>query len=204
MTGRAAHPGPVDVATGSLADRVDRELPQTQCARCGFEGCRPYAEAMARGAAPINRCAPGGRPVIAALSRLLDVPSLPLDPRFGTESGPQVAVIDEAVCIGCARCIDACPTDAIAGARKWMHTVIAADCSGCELCLPPCPVDCITLVPAAGWPAVPLAAPAIAARASRFRRLHDARRARLAREHERRREALRTQLRPDAGRAQRP
>ena len=124
-----------------LADRIDAVLPQTQCTRCGFDGCRPYAEALARGESEINRCPPGGGHVVEALSRLLGRPALPLDAECGSEAPARVALIDEVACIGCAKCIDACPTDAIVGARKWMHTVIAADCSGCELCLPPCPVD---------------------------------------------------------------
>jgi len=175
-------------------DRIDRELPQTQCTRCGFEGCRPYAEAVARGAAAINRCPPGGTPVIEALSGLLGVPVTALDPACGAEAPPRVALIDEAECIGCAKCLDACPTDAIVGARKWMHTVIAADCSGCELCLPPCPVDCIALVPAPGLPAAPLDAAAISVRARHFRALSDGRQARLARDRERRRDALAARL----------
>jgi electron transport complex protein RnfB len=183
---RAASPG--------LAERLDALLPQTQCTRCGFEGCRPYAEAMARGEAAINRCPPGGRPVVAALAGMLAVPELPLDASCGEEAPPQVALIDEAACIGCAKCIDACPTDAITGARKWMHTVIAADCSGCELCLPPCPVDCIALVPAPGLPQSLLDGPQVAERAQRFRALFEARRDRRARDHRRWRAALDAQL----------
>ena len=180
-----------------IAARVDAVLPQTQCTRCGFEGCRPYAEALARGETAINRCPPGGRQVIAALAGLLGVPELPLDPGCGVEAPPRVALIDEAACIGCAKCIDACPTDAIVGARKWMHTVIAADCSGCELCLPPCPVDCIALVPAPGLPPALLDAAAMAGRARHFRALFDARRHRQARDHRRWRAAL--ELRLSAG-----
>jgi electron transport complex protein RnfB len=180
--------------TVSLADRIDAQLPQTQCTRCGFEGCRPYAEAVARGESPINRCPPGGRPVIDALSRLLGVRPVALDPDCGAESPPRVALIDEAECIGCAKCIDACPTDAIVGARKWMHTVIAADCSGCELCLPPCPVDCIDLVPHPALPDALLDGTAITRRAGRFRALFEARGARLERDRERRRAALAARL----------
>lgn len=177
-------------AAASLADRIDGLLPQTQCARCGYDGCRPYADALAGGETPINRCPPGGRPVIEALARLLGVPAVPLDRGCGAETPPRVALIDEDECIGCAKCIEACPTDAIVGARKWMHQVIAADCSGCELCLPPCPVDCIGLVPHPTLPAEPLGAAAIAERAGRFRALFEARRARLERDRERRRAAL--------------
>ncbi len=172
---------PADAAD-SVAARIDALLPQTQCRRCGFDGCRPYAEALARGETELNRCPPGGRPVIDRLAAALGRPALPLDPGCGAESPPQVARIDEPACIGCARCIDVCPTDAIVGARKRMHTVIAADCSGCDLCLPVCPVDCIRMIPAPGLPAEPLTAAAIDARAERFGRRYQARRARLARE----------------------
>jgi electron transport complex protein RnfB len=129
-----------------LAARIDAMLPQTQCTRCGYPTCRAYAEAIAVGEAGINHCPPGGADGIAALARLLDCAPLPLDPANGIEAPPLVAVIDENVCIGCTKCIQACPVDAIVGAGKRMHTVIAAECTGCELCLPPCPVDCIALV----------------------------------------------------------
>lgn len=130
-------------------DQIDAVLPQTQCQKCGFPGCRPYAEAIHDGKADINQCPPGGRETITALARLLGLPEKPLNPEHGTETPPQVAFIDESVCIGCVKCIQACPVDAIVGAAKQMHTVIAAECTGCELCLPPCPVDCISLLPAA-------------------------------------------------------
>jgi electron transport complex protein RnfB len=181
-------------ASEDLADRIDALLPQTQCTRCGFDGCRPYAESVARGESAINRCPPGGAPVIGRLSALLGVPVLPLDGTRGREEPPRVAVVVEADCIGCAKCIDVCPTDAIAGARKWLHAVIEADCSGCELCIPACPVDCIVLVAAPGLPAAPLDAPAIERRARHYRRLYDARRQRLARDQQRRRDALRALL----------
>ncbi len=126
---------------------IDAQLPQTQCTRCGFPACRPYAEAIAAGEAPINRCPPGGAATIAALAALLDQPVLPLDPACGVEAPRQVAWIDEAICIGCTKCIIACPVDAIVGAAKRMHTVIVEDCTGCELCIEPCPVDCIELHP---------------------------------------------------------
>jgi electron transport complex protein RnfB len=170
-------------ATG-LAESIDALLPQTQCRRCGFEGCRPYAEALARGATELNRCPPGGEWVIERLASLLDLPPQPLDPACGTEAPPLVAWIDEAECIGCARCLEPCPTDAIVGARKRMHTVIASDCTGCELCLPTCPVDCIRMVPAPGQAPEPLAGPAIDERAPRFRSLYENRLRRLAREQE--------------------
>jgi electron transport complex protein RnfB len=129
-------------------DRIDALLPQTQCRRCGYDGCRPYARAVAQGAAAINRCPPGGEQTVAALAALLAVPVLPLDPSCGEPQPLVVARIDEAACIGCTLCIAACPVDAIVGAAKLMHTVLAERCTGCELCLPPCPVDCIALLPA--------------------------------------------------------
>ena len=131
----------------TLADRIDALLPQTQCEQCGFHGCRPYAEAMARREAPINRCPPGGTAGIARLAELLDVAVLPLDPDHGVEKPRMLARIVEADCIGCTKCIQACPVDAIVGAAKLMHTVIVDDCTGCELCVPACPVDCIVLEP---------------------------------------------------------
>ncbi len=163
-----------------LAARIDALLPQTQCRRCGFNGCRPYAEALARGESELNRCPPGGDVVIDRLAILLGRPRLALDPACGAEAPPVVAWIDEPACIGCARCLDDCPTDAIIGARKRMHTVIAADCSGCGLCLPTCPVDCIHLLAAPGLPAEPLTAQALDQRAARYRRLHESRCKRLA------------------------
>jgi electron transport complex protein RnfB len=169
-------------AAADLAARIDALLPQTQCRRCGFEGCRPYAEALSRGESEVNRCPPGGAALVPRLAALLGREPKPLDPACGSEGPPLVAWIDEPACIGCARCLDPCPTDAIVGARKRMHTVIAADCSGCELCLPACPVDCIRMVPAPGLPAEPLAADEIALRALRFRRRYDARRARHVRD----------------------
>jgi electron transport complex protein RnfB len=131
----------------SLAARIDALLPQTQCTRCGYPTCRDYAEAIAHDDADIDRCPPGGADGVAALAVLLGTAPKPLDPKYGIEAPPLVAVIDEAVCIGCTKCIQACPVDAIVGAGKRMHTVIADECTGCELCLPPCPVDCIALLP---------------------------------------------------------
>jgi electron transport complex protein RnfB len=132
---------------GSLAERIDALLPQTQCRRCGFAGCRPYAEAIAAGSADIDRCPPGGERGIAQLAQLLGVPPKPLDPECGAPTPKTVAVIDEGRCVGCALCLAACPVDAILGAPKHLHTVITVFCTGCELCLPPCPLDCIALVP---------------------------------------------------------
>jgi len=130
----------------SVAERINAILPQTQCGQCNFPGCRPYAEAIAAGEAPINQCPPGGEAGIKALADLLGVEALPLNPENGVAKPKTVAVIDENVCIGCTLCIQACPVDAIVGSAKVMHTVIAAECTGCDLCLPPCPVDCIEMV----------------------------------------------------------
>ena len=129
-----------------LVDQIDALLPQTQCTKCGTAGCRPYAEEIASGKAPHNRCVPGGADTIAELAALLEKPVLPLDPAFGVEpSTRRVAFIREAECIGCTKCIQACPVDAIVGAAKLMHTIIRDECTGCDLCIPPCPVDCIEI-----------------------------------------------------------
>ena len=130
-----------------VVDQVDALLPQTQCGQCSYVGCRPYAEAMVAGEADINRCAPGGDAVILALADLLGRDPMPLDEEVGEQKGKAVAVIDEQWCIGCTLCIQACPVDAILGASKQMHTILAEECTGCELCLDPCPVDCIRMVP---------------------------------------------------------
>jgi len=131
---------------GSQAAAIDALLPQTQCTRCGYAGCRPYAEAIAAGAAPINQCPPGGAHTIAALAQLLGREPLPLNPAHGSEQAERVALIDEALCIGCAKCLPPCPVDAIVGAARHMHTIVAELCTGCELCVAPCPVDCIRMV----------------------------------------------------------
>ncbi|MDB5887395.1 MAG: electron transport complex, RnfABCDGE type, subunit [Rhodocyclales bacterium] len=131
----------------ALVSRIDAVLPQTQCTKCGYDGCKPYANAIADGAADINQCPPGGDAGIHKLSQLLGRPYKPLNPQNGVEKPLTLAVIDEAVCIGCTLCIKACPVDAIIGAAKQMHTVIAAQCTGCELCVAPCPVDCISMEP---------------------------------------------------------
>ncbi|HET9032617.1 MAG TPA: RnfABCDGE type electron transport complex subunit B [Dokdonella sp.] len=130
----------------NLAAQIDALLPQTQCTRCGYPACRPYAEAIASGEADIDQCPPGGQAGVDALADLLGRASKPLNPTFGIEAAPTVAIIDEDVCIGCTKCIQACPVDAIVGAAKRMHTIITAECTGCELCIPPCPVDCIAMV----------------------------------------------------------
>jgi electron transport complex protein RnfB len=131
-----------------LADRIDDLLPQTQCTRCGYAGCRPYAEAIADGAVGIDRCPPGGDATIARLAQLVGCDAPPLDTSRGMPGPLLVARIDEAACIGCTLCIQACPVDAIVGAQKRMHGVLSALCSGCDLCVAPCPVDCIAMVPA--------------------------------------------------------
>jgi electron transport complex protein RnfB len=141
----------------SLAWRIHQALPQTQCTRCGYPDCEGYAQAIAQGTAAINQCPPGGAEGVARLSELTGQPVLPLNPDNGLEGPRTVAFIDEAWCIGCTLCLDACPTDAIVGANKQMHTVIEAHCTGCERCLPVCPVDCIELETVApdqsGWAA---------------------------------------------------
>jgi len=133
-----------------LVERLDRLLPQTQCGQCGFDGCRPYAEAMTRGEAAVDRCPPGGDAGARMLARVLDTVALPFDRARGEHHAvPPVALVIEADCIGCTKCIQACPVDAIVGASKLMHTVLVDACTGCELCVPACPVDCIEMVAAA-------------------------------------------------------
>jgi electron transport complex protein RnfB len=174
------------------ADDIDALLPQTQCTKCGYPGCRPYAEAIAGGAADIDQCPPGGQAGVDRIARLLQRPSKPLNPAHGCETPRSVALIDEAACIGCTLCIQACPTDAILGAARQMHTVLLDECTGCELCVAPCPVDCIAILPLAalvsrgasamrGEADVP-----VAAHAQRWRRRYVARKSRLARDSEER------------------
>ncbi len=129
-----------------LTERLDRILPQTQCGQCGYTGCRPYAEAMAAGDADVDRCPPGGDAGARALAHVLDTAPKPFDRSRGAHAPAQVVVIVEADCIGCTKCIQACPVDAIIGGAKHMHTVIEPLCTGCELCIPACPVDCIELL----------------------------------------------------------
>ncbi|MFC0337035.1 electron transport complex protein RnfB [Kushneria avicenniae] len=173
---------------------IDRLLPQTQCGKCGHPGCRPYAEAIAEGEA-INRCPPGGEATVVQLAELMDRPAVPLE--VDAES-PKAAVIREAECIGCTKCIQACPVDAILGASKQMHTVIEAECTGCELCVAPCPVDCIDIVAHPGWQAASTEREQndwLARRAELGRRRFENRNARLERQREekdaRRRERMR-------------
>ena len=174
----------------ATVDDIDALLPQTQCTRCGYAGCRPYAQSIAAGEAPINQCPPGGAATIAALARLLARPALPLNPANGTEGPPLIALIDEEACIGCAKCLPPCPVDAIIGARRQMHTVVLALCTGCELCVAPCPVDCISMVPRAAV-AEALCEPSAAENRERYAahgaRLaaHEARRAALLRARKR-------------------
>jgi electron transport complex protein RnfB len=162
----------------TLAERIDALLPQTQCTKCGFDGCRPYAEAIAAGRAEINQCPPGGAAGIAKLAALTGQPPLHLNPAHGQEQGLRTAVIDEPLCIGCTLCIQACPVDAIIGAPRRMHSVIAAWCNGCDLCVAPCPMDCIAMVPVQPtrvW---------TEADASESRARHETRRRRLADERD--------------------
>ena len=164
----------------ALADRINDALPQTQCTRCGFPDCKAYAQAIALDNVPINQCPPGGLEGVTILSKITGRPVLPLNPDNGTEGPMTVAVIDEAWCIGCTLCLKVCPTDAILGSNKVMHTVIEAACTGCDLCLPVCPVDCIEMIPISdertGWSAW---SPALAQQA---RQRYEARQLRLLEE----------------------
>ena len=168
--------------TKTLADQVEDLLPQTQCTKCGYEGCRPYAEALAAGAADINQCPPGGIEGVARLSQLLGRAVIPINPVNGVERARPVAFIDEELCIGCTLCIQACPVDAIMGASKQMHTILPSLCTGCDLCVAPCPVDCISMMPVTGertgWAAWSQE------QADGARERHDLRTVRLRRERE--------------------
>ena len=155
----------------SLTDAIDALLPQTQCTKCGYDGCRPYADAIANQGAAINRCPPGGQDGIRKLAGLLQQAEIPLDITCGEHQPLRLAFIDETHCIGCTLCIQACPVDAIVGANKRMHTVIPDLCTGCDLCIPPCPVDCIEMRPA-GFDWTPT-------HAEQARKRHDQRKQRL-------------------------
>jgi len=166
----------------SLADQLEDLLPQTQCTKCGYPACRPYAEAMADGSASYNQCPPGGIEGVARLAKVLGKKVIPINPVNGIERPRPVAFIDEALCIGCTLCIQACPVDAIVGAAKQMHTIVTDLCTGCDLCVAPCPVDCIAMVEITpgktGWDAWSQA------EADTARERHDFRSARLQREKE--------------------
>lgn len=180
MSGRAVRKLTVNAVVPSasaLADAIDAALPQTQCGKCGYPACRPYAVAVANVDADINRCPPGGEDGVRVLSMLTGVAYKPLDPTCGASMPPSIAVIDERSCIGCTLCIQACPVDAIVGAPRLMHTVIAQWCTGCELCIAPCPVDCIRLL-ATGAATTPVVASEAAAQA---RLRYEARNERLKR-----------------------
>ena len=168
--------------TKSLADQVEDLLPQTQCTKCGYAACRPYAEAIAEGTAEINQCPPGGMEGVRRLSALTGRPVIPINPVNGVERPRPVAFIDESLCIGCTLCIQACPVDAILGASKQMHSILPSLCTGCDLCVAPCPVDCISMMPVTGertgWDAWPEADAAAA------RSRHDFRTLRLQRERD--------------------
>jgi electron transport complex protein RnfB len=148
------------------APAIDALLPQTQCTRCGYQGCQPYAEAIDAGQASINQCPPGGAKTIGLLATLLGHQQLPLNPANGKEGPALIAQVDEDRCIGCAKCLPACPVDAIVGARRQMHTVVTELCNGCELCIAPCPVDCIIMM---RREAIPNAPPEPAAQLNRER-----------------------------------
>jgi electron transport complex protein RnfB len=163
--------------TLDLVVRIDALLPQTQCTRCGYPACLAYAEAIASGEADINQCPPGGAQGIRELAAMLGREAKPLNPANGVEKPAEIAVIDEDACIGCTKCIQVCPVDAIIGANKLMHTVLSEECNGCELCIPACPVDCITML----VDDTQLDA-SHNARAEHYRRRYEARNARLARE----------------------
>ena len=178
-------PAPQHPPAAASIDQIDAALPQTQCTRCGYPDCRRYAEAISAGEATINRCPPGGAEGIVRLATLTCQPVLPLDTDRGVEGPRLLAVIDEAWCIGCTLCLDACPVDCILGAHKRMHTVIDDQCTGCELCVPACPVDCIALVPVSGertgWSA--WSAPQADEARDRYH-FHQLRTARAQREHD--------------------
>lgn len=136
---------PDTISQQNKTEEILSALPQTQCGKCNFSGCRPYAEAIIHGKADINQCPPGGRDTIKVLANLLGRQVKPLNPENGVEKEKYIALIDESLCIGCVKCINACPTDAILGTAKQMHSVLAEECTGCELCIAPCPMNCISM-----------------------------------------------------------
>lgn len=142
----AGNNGSQSIHHHELTDTLDSFLPQTQCGQCGYASCRPYAEAIAHNEADINQCPPGGATTIKNIAKLLGREIKPLNPDYGIEKTKLIAFIDEEACIGCVKCIRACPVDAIIGTARQMHTVIIQECTGCELCIDPCPVDCITMI----------------------------------------------------------
>ena len=171
--------------TSELASRIDALLPQTQCTRCGYPACLAYAEAIAAGEADINQCPPGGAQGIDELAALLGREAKPLNPENGVEKPAEIAFIDEEACIGCTKCIQVCPVDAIVGANKLMHTILADECSGCELCIPVCPVDCIEMIPGGISQEA-----SREARATQYRRRYETRNERLARERNEREQTI--------------
>lgn len=170
----------VIAVSDSLADQLENALPQTQCTKCGYPACRPYAEAIANGTASYNQCPPGGQEGVVRLASILGKTVIPLDISHGLERERPVAKIEEAYCIGCTLCIQACPVDAIIGAPKQMHAIISELCTGCDLCVEPCPVDCISMLPVTtgqtGWDAWSQS------QADKSRRLYTLRNQRLIRE----------------------
>jgi electron transport complex protein RnfB len=172
----------IAISPTTLAGQIEDLLPQTQCTKCGYPACRPYAEAIATGQANYNQCPPGGEEGVARLAKLLGKPVIPLNPENGLERPRPLAFIDENLCIGCTLCLQACPVDAIVGAAKQMHTVIPELCTGCDLCVPPCPVDCIAMIPVTddktGWDAW------TQTQADSARARHDQHMARLERERD--------------------
>jgi Na+-translocating ferredoxin:NAD+ oxidoreductase subunit B len=177
------------------AAEIDALLPQTQCTRCGYAGCRPYAEAVASGAAALNQCPPGGAALIGQLARLLDRAPLPLNPNNGVEAPVRLAWIDPQACIGCARCLPPCPVDAILGAARALHTVMASWCTGCELCIAACPVDCIHMQP---WPQTAPPPPSAADNRQRYL-AREARHAEAMAEREDELRQLKRRAAPDTG-----
>ena len=180
-SGASRHLLPQGEGKAALALRIDALLPQTQCTRCGYPACLAYADAIAAGDADINQCPPGGAQGIRELAVLLGREAKPLNPANGVEKPAEIAIVDEDACIGCTKCIQVCPVDAIVGANKLMHTILSEECNGCELCIPACPVDCITMIPGTGTRE---------ASAAHYRQRYEAHNARLAHERTQRERAI--------------